>query len=53
MTAQPAANTLRPAMLGTASRLMAVSAADLGIHPATEDFAREFQAVLAETGLAA
>lgn len=46
-------NALRPAMLGTASRLMAVSAADLGIHPATEDFAREFQAVLAETGLAA
>lgn len=46
-------NALRPAMLATASRLMAVCAADLGIRAATDDFAAEFQAVLAESGVAA
>jgi len=46
-------NTLRPAVMASASRLMAVCAADLGVHPATDDFAAEFQAVLAETGVAA
>lgn len=46
-------NALRPAILATASRLMAVCRSDLGIHAATDDFSSEFQTVLAETGVAA
>jgi len=45
-------NTLRPAMLTTANRLMAVCATDLHIQAATDDFAAEFVSVLAETGVA-
>ncbi|RVT53666.1 hypothetical protein ENE75_01875 [Rubrivivax albus] len=46
-------NTLRPAVLASASRLMAVCAADLQVLAATDDFTAEFQVVLSETGVAA
>lgn len=44
-------DALRPATLASASRLLAVCAADLGIRPASDDFAAEFQGVLAEAGI--
>jgi len=45
-------DALRLAMLATASQLIGVCAKDLGIRPASDDFAAEFQGVLSEAGVA-
>jgi hypothetical protein len=45
-------DALRPATLTTASRLIAVCVQHLGIQPASDDFAAEFQGVLSEAGVA-